>query len=245
MTVENLEGKSAFVTGGSRGIGAGIVRALAEAGAHVTFTYASSADAALALADEIRAKGGRATAMRADSADEASLVAAIDETAKANGGLDILVNSAGVLVYSPLEDTTLADFDRLFAINVRAVFVGTKAAARHMSPGASIVNVGSVVADRAGLPGAAIYAASKGAIQAMTRGLARDLGPRGITVNNVQPGPIATDMSAGHEAMLIPMLPVGRLGEPMEVGALVTYLAGPQARYINGASLTIDGGYLS
>ncbi|WP_426284867.1 3-oxoacyl-ACP reductase family protein [Luteibacter sp. E-22] len=245
MTIQFLEGKSAFVTGGSRGIGAGIVRSLAAAGAHVTFTYASSPDAAQALVDEVRAAGGKAEAVRADSADEASLAGAIDDAARETGGLDILVNNAGVLVYATLDDTSLADFDRLFAINVRAVFIATKAAAAHLRNGGSIVNVGSVSADRAGLPGAAIYGASKGAIQAMTRGLARDLGPRGITVNNVQPGPIATDMSAGHEDMLIPMLPVGRLGEPMEVGALVAYLAGPQARYINGASLTIDGGFLS
>lgn len=245
MTIQFLEGKSAFVTGGSRGIGAGIVRSLAAAGAHVTFTYASSPDAAQALVDEVRAAGGKAEAVRADSADEASLAGAIDDAARETGGLDILVNNAGVLVYATLDDTSLADFDRLFAINVRAVFIATAAAAAHLRNGGSIVNVGSVSADRAGLPGAAIYGASKGAIQAMTRGLARDLGPRGITVNNVQPGPIATDMSAGHEDMLIPMLPVGRLGEPMEVGALVAYLAGPQARYINGASLTIDGGFLS
>jgi 3-oxoacyl-[acyl-carrier protein] reductase len=245
MTVRFLEGKSAFVTGGSRGIGEGIVRALAGAGAHVTFTYSNSADAATALADDIRANGGEVTAIRADSADENSLVAAIDEAAKLHGRLDILVNSAGVLVHSLLEDTSLADFDRLFDVNVRAVFVGAKAAARHMSEGGSIINVGSVSGDRTGLQGGVIYSASKGAIKAMTRGLARDLGPRGITVNNVQPGPIVTAMSAGYEEMLLPMLPVGRLGEPMEVGALVTYLAGPQARYINGASLTIDVGYLS
>lgn len=245
MTIQFLEGKSAFVTGGSRGIGAGIVRSLAAAGAHVTFTYARSPDAARALVNEVRAAGGKAEAVRADSADEASLAGAIDDAAKASGGLDVLVNNAGVLVYATLDDTSLADFDRLFAVNVRAVFIATKAAAAHLRNGGSIVNVGSVSADRAGLPGASIYGASKGAIQAMTRGLARDLGPRGITVNNVQPGPIATDMSAGHEDMLIPMLPVGRLGEPMEVGALVAYLAGPQARYINGASLTIDGGFLS
>lgn len=245
MTVQTLEGKTAFVTGGSRGIGAAVVRALAEAGAHVTFTYASSPDAATALAADVQAKGGEAVAVHADSANETSLVTAIDDAAKARGGLDILVNSAGVLVHSPLEDTSLEAFDRLFAVNVRAIFVGTKAAAAHMSQGASIINVGSVVADRAGFPGTTLYAASKGAIQAMTRGLARDLGPKGITVNNVQPGPIVTDMSAGHEEMLIPMLPVGRLGEPTEVGSLVTYLAGPQARYINGASVTIDGGFLS
>lgn len=245
MTVQTLEGKSAFVTGGSRGIGAGIVRALAEAGAHVTFTYASSSDAATALVADIEAKGGKATSVRASSADEAALVAAIDGAAGVRNGLDILVNSAGLLVHSPLDETSLADFDRLFAVNVRAVFVGAKAVARHMPQGGSIINVGSVVADRAGFPGTVIYGASKGAVQAMTRGLARDLGAKGITVNNIQPGPIATDMTTGYDDMLIPMLPVGRLGDPMEVGALVTYLAGPQARYINGASLTIDGGFLS
>jgi len=245
MITNSLEGKSAFVTGGSRGIGAGIVRALVAAGANVTFTYASSADAANAIVDELLAAGGRARAVRADSADAKALTAAIDEAARDSGRLDILVNSAGVLHYAPIGDTSVDDFDTSFGINVRAVFVAAKAAAKHMGEGGSIVNIGSMAADRAGGEGAAVYSATKGAVQAMTRGLARDLGPRGITVNNVQPGPITTDMTTGFADMLTPMIPVGRLGNPDEVGALVAYLAGPNARYINGASITIDGGFVS
>lgn len=245
MTTNSLEGKSAFVTGGSRGIGAGIVRALSAAGASVTFTYASSADAANAIVDELRAAGRRAHAVRADSADAGALASAIDDAARDSGRLDILVNSAGVLHHAPIGDTSLEDFDTSFDINVRAVFVAAKTAAKHMGEGGSIVNIGSMAADRAGLEGTAIYAATKGAVQAMTRGLARDLGPRGITVNNVQPGPITTDMTTGYADMLTPMIPVGRLGSPEEVGALVAYLAGPNARYINGASITIDGGFVS
>lgn len=245
MTTRFLEGKNALVTGGSRGIGAGIVRSLAEAGAHVTFTYASASAAADALVAELAGRGLRARAVRVDSADDKALVAAIAETAGQSGSLDIFVSSAGLLVHAPLAETSVDDYDRLFAVNVRAVFVGAKAAASFMGEGGSIISIGSISAERAGVEGAALYCSSKGAVQSMTRGLARDLGPRGITVNNVQPGPITTDMTEGYAEMLVPMIPVGRLGKPEEVGALVAFLAGPNARYINGASIDIDGGFIA
>lgn len=246
MPTRSLEEKTAFVTGGSRGIGAAIVRRLALQGASVTFTYAASAAAAEALVAEVATTGGRATAVQADSADAEALAAAIDTAAAVHGRLDILVNNAGVITHGPIDDLPVEEFDRVFAINVRAVYAGTRAAVKHMGQGGSVITVGSIVADRSGFPGVAIYSASKGAIKSMTRGLARELGPRGITVNNVQPGPIATDMNPAYvEDMVLPLIPLGRMGKADEVAALVAHLAGPDARFTTGASLTIDGGFLS
>ena len=246
MNLRPLEGKAAFVTGGSRGIGAAIVRRLALQGASVTFTYAASADAAKAVETAVNAAGGNAVAVRADSADAGALTAAIDAAAAEHGRLDILVNSAGVITHGVLDDLPIEEFDRVFAVNVRAVYAGTRAAAKHMGEGGSVITVGSVVADRSGFPGTSIYSASKGAVKAMTRGFARDLGPRGITVNNVQPGPIATDMNPAYvEDLVLPLIPMGRMGKADEVAALVAYLAGPEARFTTGASLTVDGGFMA
>jgi 3-oxoacyl-[acyl-carrier protein] reductase len=246
MNTRPLEGKIAFVTGGSRGIGAAIVRRLALQGATVTFTYASASAAADALVADIAAAGGDAVAVRADSADAEALAAAVDTAAAKHGRLDIHVNNAGVITHGLIDDLPVEEFDRVFAVNVRAVYAGTRAAVKHMGEGGSVITVGSVVADRSGFPGTAIYSASKGAIKAMTRGFARDLGPRGITVNNVQPGPIATDMNpAPVEDRVVPLIPLGRMGKADEVAALVVYLAGPDARFTTGASLTVDGGFLS
>jgi 3-oxoacyl-[acyl-carrier protein] reductase len=246
MNLRPLEGKAAFVTGGSRGIGAAIVRRLALQGASVTFTYAASADAAKAVEAVVIAAGGSAVAVRADSADAGALTAAIDAAAAEHGRLDILVNSAGVITHGVLDDLPIEEFDRVFAVNVRAVYAGTRAAAKHMGEGGSVITVGSVVADRSGFPGTSIYSASKGAVKAMTRGFARDLGPRGITVNNVQPGPIATDMNPAYvEDLVLPLIPMGRMGKADEVAALVAYLAGPEARFTTGASLTVDGGFMA
>ncbi|WP_213947700.1 3-oxoacyl-ACP reductase family protein [Luteibacter sp. dw_328] len=246
MTIRPLEGKVAFITGGSRGIGAAIVRRLAREGASVTFTYAAAADAAEALVGEVAASGGRGTAVRADSADAEALAVAIDAAATLHGHIDILVSNAGVITHGPVDDLPVEEFDRVFAINVRAVYAGTRAAVKHMGEGGSVITVGSIVADRSGFPGTAIYSASKGAIKSMTRGFARDLGPRGITVNNVQPGPIATDMNPAYvEDLVLPLIPLGRMGKADEVAALVAYLAGPEARFTTGASLTVDGGFLS
>jgi 3-oxoacyl-[acyl-carrier protein] reductase len=240
-----LAGKVALVTGGSRGIGAAIVRRLVTDGAKVAFTYSSSEDKANALADDIRAAGGGVLAIRADSADTDAVRSAVARTVEHHGGLDILVSNAGILIPGLLEDYDLADFDRMFAVNVRAVFVGAQAAAAHMRQGGRIITIGSIVADRTGFPGTSVYSMTKGAVAALTRGLSRDLGPRGITVNTVQPGPTLTDMSASHAEMLKPMMPVGRLGEDKEIASLVAYLAGPEAAFINGAALTIDGGILA
>ncbi|MBB3595520.1 3-oxoacyl-[acyl-carrier protein] reductase [Rhizobium sp. BK529] len=242
-----LSGKIALVTGGSRGIGAAIVRRLSSDGATVVFTYAVSSDKAKTIVADIEAKGAKALAIRADSADPKAVQDAVEQTVSAFGGIDILVNSAGILLLNPVEDFPLEDFDRMFAVNVRAVFAGTQAAARHMKAGGRIITIGSIVADRSGFPTSSVYSMTKGAVAAMTRGLARDLGPRGITVNNIQPGPTATDMNSdetGHER-LKQLMALGRMGEDKEIASFAAYLASPEASFITGASLTIDGGYLA
>jgi 3-oxoacyl-[acyl-carrier protein] reductase len=243
----SLTGKIAFVTGGSRGIGAAIVRRLAADGATVAFTYVSAADRARQLAADIDAAGGRALPLHADSADAQALREAVAGVAEQFGRIDILVNSAGILVHKDLADTTLDDYDRIAAVNVRALFVTTQAAAPHMGAGGRIVNIGSMVADRAGGPGVALYAMSKAAVAGLTRGLARDLGPRGITVNNVQPGPTETEIVSDEatRAFLRTQIPVGRMGRDGEIAGLVAYLVGAEAGYVNGASLTIDGGFVA
>jgi 3-oxoacyl-[acyl-carrier protein] reductase len=245
----SLNKKIAFVTGGSRGIGAAIVRKLARQGAVVALTFAGSHDKASALVAEIHAAGGRALAIQADSGDPAALQAAIAQVASEFGRIDILVNSAGLLLRGEVEEFALEDFNRMFEVNVRAAFVAVQAALPHMTAGSAIVLVGSVVAERAGLPGSAVYAMTKGALASLTRGLARDLGPRGITVSNVQPGPTVTDMSRGGEpemaALLTPMMPIGRLGQPEEIADFVAFLVSEEGRLITGASLTIDGGFLA
>jgi len=243
----HLSDKVALITGGSRGIGAAIVRRLARDGAAVAFTYAASEAKALALAQEIADAGGQALPILADSADPAQVRAAVDRTVADLGGLDILVNNAGIIVRSQVEDFDLAEMDRIYAINVRAVFAAVQAASPHLKAGGRIINTGSVVAERSGFPQSAIYSMSKGAVAAMTRGLARDFGPRGITVNAIQPGPTKTDMNNhdGVEDMLSPLMALGRLGEDHEVANLAAWLAGPESSFVTGANLTIDGGYLA
>jgi 3-oxoacyl-[acyl-carrier protein] reductase len=245
--IGSLGGKIALVTGGSRGIGAAIVRRLSRDGATVAFTYASSPERAQALEAEVEAAGGRALAIRADSADPAAVERSVAEVVQAFGRIDILVNNAGILVHKALGDTLLEDFERIMAVNVRAQFVAIQAAQGHMGDGGRIVNIGSMVADRAGGPGIALYAMSKAAVAAMTRGLARDLGPRGITVNTVQPGPTETEIVSDEavRATLRTMIPVGRMGRDSEIAGLVAWLAGPEAAYVNGAALTIDGGFVA
>ncbi|MFC7287313.1 3-oxoacyl-ACP reductase family protein [Herminiimonas glaciei] len=241
-----LTGKVAFVQGGSRGIGAAIVKRLARDGAAVAFTYVSSADKAKAVAQEIEAVGGRALAIHADSSDAGAVQQAIQAAAKAFGRIDILVNNAGVLALAPVEDFKLEDFERTVAVNVRSVFVATQEAARHMGDGGRIITIGSTNADRMPFAGGAVYAMSKAAIVGLTKGLARDLGPRGITVNNVQPGPVDTDMNPANSDFadtLKGLMAVGRYGKDEEIASFVAYLAGPEAGYITGASLTIDGGF--
>lgn len=241
-----LTGKVALVQGGSRGIGAAIVRRLARDGAKVAFTYVSSSASAEALAGEINSGGGQALALRADSADTQAVQQAVADTAKAFGGLDILVNNAGVLAVAPVAEFDLSDFDRLLAVNVRSVFVATQAAVKHMGQGGRIINIGSTNAERMPFAGGAPYAMSKSALVGLTKGLARDLGPQGITVNNVQPGPVDTDMnpaSGEFAESLIPLMAIGRYGQADEIASFVAYLAGPEAGYITGASLLADGGF--
>jgi 3-oxoacyl-[acyl-carrier protein] reductase len=244
---QSLAGKVALITGGSRGIGAAIVRRLAEEGAAVAFTYSASPDRAMSLAAEIRSRGGKVVAIAADSADPDAVKQAVGRTVTDLGRLDILVNNAGILVRAEVGEFELADFDRMLAVNVRAVFVGVQAALPHLGAGSRIITTGSVVADRAAFPGASVYAMTKGAVASMTRGLARDLGPRGITVNVIQPGPTDTEMNndEGTRAMLRPLMALGRTGKDTEIASLVAYLAGPESSFITGAALTADGGYLA
>lgn len=242
-----LKNKRALVTGGSRGIGAAIVKRLAAEGADVAFTFANSAEKANAMAKEVEALGVKALAIQSDSADADAIVAAVERTVSELGGIDILVNNAGVLAIGPLDDFKLADFDRTIAINVRAVFVATQAAVKHMGNGGRIINIGSCNAERMPFQGGGVYAMSKAALQGLVQGLSRDLGPRGITINNVQPGPINTDMNPDQgefaEMLKKQFMALPRYGTPEEVAGMVAYLAGPDAGYVTGASLTIDGGF--
>ncbi|MBD2524711.1 SDR family oxidoreductase [Nostoc sp. FACHB-133] len=241
-----LKNKRALITGGSRGIGAAIVKRLASEGADVAFTYTSSPDRANEIVQAVQALGVQALAIQADSAEASAVVAAVEETVNQLGGIDILVNNAGVLAIGAIDDFKLADFDRTFAVNVRAVFVATQAAVKHMKEGGRIINIGSTNAERMPFAGGGVYAMSKSALQGLVQGLSRDLGPRGITINNVQPGPIATEMnpSEGEFAeMLKKHIAVVRYGTVEEVAGLVAYLAGPESGYITGANLMIDGGF--
>ena len=245
-TQQTLPGKVAFVQGGSRGIGAAIVKRLARDGAAVAFTYVSSLDKANEVVYAIQQNGGRALAIKADSSDTTAVRQAIDQAAATFGGIDILVNNAGVLALGAIEDFKLDDFDRTIAVNVRSVFVATQEALRHMGEGGRIITIGSTNADRMPFQGGAAYAMSKSAIVGLTKGLARDLGPRGITVNNVQPGPVDTDMNPAEGEFaetLKGLMAIGRYGKTEEIASFVAYLAGPEAGYITGASLTIDGGF--
>lgn len=241
-----LAGKVAFVTGGSRGIGAAIVRRLVRDGAAVAFSYSSAAAPADELVRSIQSEGGRALALKIDSADATALTAGIDEAARALGKIDILVNNAGVYLPGTLDDFSLEDFDKTLNVNVRAVFVAAKAASRHMGEGGRVINIGSTNAERMPWPGGATYAMSKSALKGLVQGLARDLGPRGITVNNVQPGPVNTDMNpvdGPHAAAMHGLMAVARHGHPDEIAGMVAYLASPEAAFVTGASLNIDGGF--
>lgn len=243
---QNLSGKVALVQGGSRGIGAAIVKRLAEQGAAVAFTYVSSQAVAEGLQDELQQAGGKALAIKADSADAEAVQQAVELTVERFGRLDILVNNAGVLAIGDIAEFSLEDFDRTLAVNVRSVFVATQAAVRHMGQGGRIINIGSTNAERMPFAGGGTYAMSKSALVGLTRGLARDLGPRGITINNVQPGPVDTDMNPADSEFadsLLGLMAVGRYGHVEEIASFVAYLAGPEAAYITGASLTIDGGF--
>jgi 3-oxoacyl-[acyl-carrier protein] reductase len=242
----SLQNKRALVTGGSRGIGAAIVRRLAREGADVALTYVSQPDEAGKTVAAAKALGVRALAIQADSADPEAVVSAVEKTVKEFGGIDILVNNAGIASMAPIDAFSLEDFDRTFAINVRAVFVATQAAVKHMKEGGRIINIGSCNAERMPFEGGSVYAMSKAALVGLVKGLSRDLGPIGITINNVQPGPVATDMNpedSDFAEMLKKQMALQRYSTPDEIAAMIAYLAGPEAGFVTGASLTIDGGF--
>jgi 3-oxoacyl-[acyl-carrier protein] reductase len=241
-----LSGRRALVTGGSRGIGAAIVRRLAADGAMVGFTYAASGGSADKLRGEVSARGGTAVAIQADSADAQQVAVAVDEVVAAFGGLDILVNNAGVSRSGVVESLPLQDFDRMLAVNVRGVFVAIQRAIPHLGTGGRILTIGSIFAERVPRPGSAVYALTKAALTGLTRGLARELGPRGITVNVIQPGPTATDANpdSGEFADAMRQLTaVGHYGSPDDIASAVAYLASPEAGFITGITWNVDGGF--
>ena len=241
----NLTGKTAFVTGASRGIGAGIARRLAADGARVAITYTKGRDAASSVVADITRIGGKALAIQADATDAKAVAAAVEQTVATFGKLDILVNNAGTAIPKPFEQATLEELDQVIDLNVRGAMIATHAALKHMQDGGRIIMIGSCVGERDMTPGLAAYAATKGAIKMFTQGLSREVGSRGITVNNVQPGPIDTDLNPAAGDWATPQLALTslkRYGHVDEVAALVAFVAGPEASYITGASLTVDGG---
>jgi 3-oxoacyl-[acyl-carrier protein] reductase len=241
----NLTNKIALVTGGSRGIGAGIAKRLAADGASVAITYSKGADAAAAVIKEIERAGGKAIAIQADATDAKATVAAVEKTVATYGRLDIFVNSAGTAIPKPFLETTLEELDSVINLNFRGALIATQAALRHMQKGGRIIMIGSCVGERMMTPGLVPYAATKGAIKMFTQGLAREIGGQGITVNNVQPGPIDTDLNPAAGDWATPQIAntaLGRYGQVEEIAAMVAFLAGPEAAYITGANMTVDGG---
>ena len=240
-----LEGKIAFVTGASRGIGAAIAKRLAADGASVAITYAKDASSAAAVVKAVESHGVKAVAIQADAANPEAVKIAVDKAVAALGRLDVLVNNAGTAIPKKFEDTTQEELDRVIDINLRGTFFTTQAALKHMNDGGRIINIGSCVGERMVTPGLAAYSATKGAIKMFTQGLSREVGDRGITVNNVQPGPIDTDLNPAAGDWAAPqkaMTALNRYGTVDEVSALVAFVAGPESSYITGANLTVDGG---
>jgi 3-oxoacyl-[acyl-carrier protein] reductase len=240
-----LAKKVALVTGGSRGIGAAIAKRLAGDGASVAITYVSDAKAAADVVKAIEDAGGKAIAIQANAADAEAVKSAVEKTVAALGGIDVLVSNAGTAIPKSFEDSTLEDIDKMFDINVRGVLVATQAALKHMKSGGRVITIGSCVGERMMTPGLVAYSATKGAVKMFTQGLAREVGGRGITVNNVQPGPIDTDLNPASGDWAAPQkanTALNRYGTVDEVAALVSFVASPEASYITGANLTVDGG---
>ncbi|GAA2487086.1 SDR family oxidoreductase [Winogradskya humida] len=240
-----LKGKTALITGGSRGIGAEAALMLAEQGADVAFTYVSSRQQADELVGRIAGTGARGLAIQADSIDPAAVTSAVERAAEAFGQVDILVNNAAATLFGPIGTMSVDDIDRVLAINVRSTIVAVQAALGHMPDGGRIITVGSNVADRMPFLGGALYAASKSALQGLNRGLARELGPRNITAVVVQPGPTDTDgnpADAPHAAQAIAHIALGRYGQSADIAAMIAYLAGEGGRHVTGTTITIDGG---
>ncbi|MEW9527338.1 SDR family NAD(P)-dependent oxidoreductase [Microbispora sp. NPDC049125] len=244
--MNGIEGKTALVTGGSRGIGAAVALRLAADGADVAFTYERDAERAAEVAGKIEATGRRSLAVQADSGDPDAVTEAVDQAAATFGRLDILVNNAAVFLVGPIEDLGTDVLERTLAVNVRGPYVASRAAARHMTDGGRIISVGSNMARRTVFPGFTLYALSKTALVGMTKGLARELGPRGITANVVNPGPTDTDANpAGgpNAEMISGFTALGRYAAPDEIAATVAHLAGDGGRYITGAVIDVDGGF--
>jgi 3-oxoacyl-[acyl-carrier protein] reductase len=242
---KKLEGKIAFITGGSRGIGAAIAKRLAADGAKVAITYTKGADAAASVVKDIEDAGGKAIAIQADAADAEAVKAAVEKTVATLGRLDVLVNNAGTAIPKTFEETTLEEMDRVLDINIRGVFLATQAALKHMKSGGRIISIGSSVGEHVVVPGLVAYSATKGAVKIFTQALSRELGSRGITVNNVQPGPIDTELNPAASEWAVPQkaaTALDRYGHVDEVAALVAFVAGPESSYITGANLTVDGG---
>jgi 3-oxoacyl-[acyl-carrier protein] reductase len=243
--MSKLAKKVALVTGGSRGIGAAIAKRLAADGASVAITYAKDANAASVVIKAIEGAGGKALAIQADAADAKAINAAIEKTVATLGRLDVLVNNAGTAIPKPFEQTTLEEMDHMIGLNFRGVLVATQVALKHMNDNGRIIMIGSCVGERMMTPGLAAYSATKGAVKMFTQGLSREVGSRGITVNNVQPGPIDTDLNPAAGEWAAPQVAVTalkRYGTVDEVAALVSFVAGPESSYITGANLTVDGG---
>jgi 3-oxoacyl-[acyl-carrier protein] reductase len=242
---QTLAGKVALVTGGSRSIGAAIARRLAADGAAVALTYSASPDRAAQVVAEIEAEGGKAIAIEADAGDPTAVRAAVTRTVEAFGGIDILVNNAGISVNALIEDVRFEDYERMLAVNVTGVFVATQEAVRHMKAGGRIIHIGSSMTRYAAFPTASVYTLTKGAVTGFNRSLVRDLGPRGITVNTVHPGPTDTDMNPADgpvAAIVGPGMAIGRYGQPGEIASVVAFLASPEAAFVTGAEIIADGG---
>ena len=240
-----LEGKIALVTGGSRGIGAAIAKRLAADGANVAITYTKGVDAAVSVVKEIERSGRKAIAIQADATDAKAVEGAVEKTVATFGRLDVLVNNAGTVIPKTFEETTLEEMDRVIDVNLRAVLATTRAALKHMRTGGRIISIGSAVGERVWGPGMVAYSATKGAVKLFTQGLSRELGSRGITVNNVQPGPIDTDLNPAAADWALPQkaaTALDRYGSVDEIAAMVAFVAGPESSYITGANLTVDGG---
>lgn len=247
MSTAPLTGRRALVTGGSRGIGAETVRRLAADRAAVAFTYSASTTDAQKLVADVAATGGKAVAIQADSADRAQVAAAVEQAVTELGGLDVLVNNAAVAHVAPIDEYPAEQFDRLVAINIGGMYWAVRTAVKHLGEGSRIINIGSINADQIPGPGLSVYGMTKGAVASFTRGLARDLGPRGITVNNVQPGPIDTDANPDNGGdfpeSLKKVTALGRYGQVGDVAAVVSFLAGPESGFVTGANWNVDGGF--
>ena len=240
----SLQGKTALVTGGSRGIGAAIARRLAADGATVAITYAGNTAAADATVAAIEQAGGTVYALQANAADPASQRAGVEQAAAALGGIDILVHNAGVAEFSTLAEDTDETYERQFGVNVKGLHVGTRAALPHLNDGGRIILIGSISGEMA-FPATTVYSATKAAVAALARGWAKELAPRNILVNTVQPGPVDTDMNPADSefaGQVLQSIPLGRYGRVEEIAGAVAFLAGPDASYITGTTLNIDGG---